>query len=309
MSVRVTKLMRVDDSRKFDTFNDAEKEANRIREKVKREAEQKDYAVQMLIGISDMDGNAKMSKPPHLHTMFYACPCETVLAMIVSYINSFERKRGRKSAATKHNCDSGYIPYIVRQSRKIRCFEHDPNGILNSFNIVQKAKRETLYYLEKDPAKQGANPVEQNKQGLGNNPRVINRPSRPGACERNRHVGDGAGEGRPTMRKKVRKNTAGGYARSKEKRQYADLITRDEWFTKTTYEKAAYFNSTRMSLNFFAYKMHLTKQSILDDFKRNSYLYCKYENKFKSRLLFHLGRLELMRFDLKMRKNLINLDD
>jgi len=62
MSKREIKLMRIDDRRKFATYEEAEKEANRIREKVKRIAEENNYAVQMLIGISDRDGKIKKKK-------------------------------------------------------------------------------------------------------------------------------------------------------------------------------------------------------------------------------------------------------
>lgn len=141
MSSRIAKFMRIDYSFKFPSFHEAEKEANRIREKVKREAERKSYAVQMLIGISDMDGKTKEEVQPHLHIMFYACPCETLMATMVHYINVFQKKHNMKSAATKHGCDTGYIPYIIKQSRKIRHYEHDPDDILKNFSIRKEVER------------------------------------------------------------------------------------------------------------------------------------------------------------------------
>ena len=158
MSERVTKFMRIDDRRKFSSFKKAETEANRIREKVKREAEKNNYAVQMLIGISDMDGKTKEAREPHLHIMFYACPCDTILTTVVAYINDYARKncfeygscQKRKNGficrdcsmrvATKHNCNKGYKDYIEEQSRKRRYFERDPDNILNNSNITRSSK-------------------------------------------------------------------------------------------------------------------------------------------------------------------------
>jgi len=152
--------MRIDYSYKFPTFKDAEKEANRIREKVKRDAERKGYAVQMLIGISDRDGKipSRLSQP-HLHIMFYACPCETFLKATASYINKFLKKHNLNGAVTRHVCDTGYIPYIVMQSRKNRYYEHDPDNALSDYNVVKKAKRVEARAFRKMRAKRGRKPL------------------------------------------------------------------------------------------------------------------------------------------------------
>ena len=308
MSARVAKLVKIDDRRKFDTIYEAEKEANRIREKVNREAEQNGYAVKMLIGISDMDGKTKECKPLHLHFVFYACPGETVAKLIVSCINTFQHKSGLERAATKHNCYSdGYIEYILKQSRKTRYFEHDPDGLLNDINIKEQIGKADCRTFRNMPYENtGKNAKKVNYMGpltlLYNSdwtPRVGGNDYSPAA--------GGARVGSPGWGHMKNRKLKSRSTRGKEAREYDDLIPRHEWFSKTSTEKAQYYNSTHMKLSYFAYKMHITTQSIKDDINRgrkyyNKYYYDKVDRKFKTFMKIYLEWRNMLRLDREMRE-------
>jgi len=98
----------------------------------------------MLIGVSEMDGKTKEEKDPHLHIVFYACPCATVANVVVKSINDHHRKKGgQERVATRHDCydGAGYIRYMHRQSRKRRILEHDPDKVLNEFSVKAEVER------------------------------------------------------------------------------------------------------------------------------------------------------------------------
>ena len=53
------------------------------------------------------------------------------------------------------------------------------------------------------------------------------------------------------------------------------------WLDKLPEDKAKYYNRTRMSMELFAQKIGYNPQSILEDFKRNGYIYDERERKVK----------------------------
>jgi len=304
MSAKEVNLMRIDYSRKFGSVDVAVKEANRICEKVKREAAKNDYAVQMLIVVSDMDGRTEEKRPPHLHIMIYARPGDAVAKMIVSCINNFQEKHGLGKAATRHYCDGGYIRYVIRQCRKIRCFENDPDGNLSGLNIIEEAKRINPGLFRKRPEGKSGEDRLIGQNQTTSQPPCNDRYPREGACDRRRLAG--AAEGMPERKKKRSKNK---HRREKEVRGYDDLITRAEWLAKSPSEKACYYNSLHMSLNFFVYKMRLKKQILIDEFRRNHFVYDEGENKFKSisQAILDIGLYS--QFVRTYAKNLIDLDE
>ena len=51
------------------------------------------------------------------------------------------------------------------------------------------------------------------------------------------------------------------------------MIKLDVWLDKLPEDKAKYYNRTRMSMEFFAQKLGTSRQDIIEDFRRNGYVY------------------------------------
>ena len=154
MSAREAKFMRIDDRRKFATLAEAEKEADRIKENVARNVKKKDYAVVLLIGISEHCLSGKKEVLPHLHTMYYGEPADTIGRLIVSCINKYEKKHGRKRAATRHSCDVKYARYINEQSDKYRTLVYDPHHVLgNVSRLIEEMKADLEAFRKKRRSK------------------------------------------------------------------------------------------------------------------------------------------------------------
>lgn len=58
------------------------------------------------------------------------------------------------------------------------------------------------------------------------------------------------------------------------------MVKLDVWLDKLPEDKAKYYNRTRMSLEFFAQKLGTDPVSIIQDFKRNGYVYSESERVF-----------------------------
>lgn len=253
MSARVAKLMHIDDSIYFNCNNDAKKEANRRCEKLKREAEQKGYAVQMLIGISDKDGDTQEPKRPHLHIMVYACPGDAVTAMLVSCINKHERKHGREGKATRHECynEYKYVHYIVEQSRYIRSCEYDPDKVLKDFNIIEKAKRIRPELFRKRPGKTSGNDCQAEQPDTIPQPPCNNRYPHEGVCDR--RAAEGGAQGIPGKKNKHKRKM----------KEQVNLIPRDEWYSLSAREQANYYNCMNLRIDYFVCRMGITKRSMI----------------------------------------------
>jgi len=57
------------------------------------------------------------------------------------------------------------------------------------------------------------------------------------------------------------------------------MIKQDVWLDKLPEDKAKYYNRTRMSMDFFAQKLGIAPQLILEDFNRNGYIFIEEERK------------------------------
>lgn len=287
----MTKFIRIDDNRKFGTIDMARKEANRICEKVKRESVHKGYAVQILIGISELALKNKQRVKPHLHIIIYASPAETVARMIVAYINDYQRKHAGKTAATHHECDCGYIPYIVNQSKHFRYYHYDAETVLDGTCILAEVGKINPSLFRKMAVKHCKGAF--NLQGC---PYTLQLP-----CNYNRdsrsHVGIPEREKEKYTQRRTSRQTD------------IHLITREEWLSKSPQEQARYYNSLHMKLSFFAYKLHMRTQSIIDDFECSGYYYDEEERRFITKKQLLLERIELILFEQRMQKCLINLDD
>ena len=58
------------------------------------------------------------------------------------------------------------------------------------------------------------------------------------------------------------------------------MVKRDVWEDKLYCDKASYYNRTRMSLEFFANKLGIAPQVLIDDLRRGGYCYIASERKF-----------------------------
>ena len=57
------------------------------------------------------------------------------------------------------------------------------------------------------------------------------------------------------------------------------MIKQDVWQDKLPEDKAKYYNRTRMSMTFFAQKLSLSPEYIIEDFRRNGYKFNEDERK------------------------------
>ena len=57
------------------------------------------------------------------------------------------------------------------------------------------------------------------------------------------------------------------------------MIKQDVWLDKLPEDKAKYYNRTRMSMTFFAQKLGLSPEYIIEDFRRNGYRFNEQERK------------------------------
>lgn len=295
MSDRVAKFMRIDDRRKFQTVDEAVQEANRIREKISREADKRNFAVQLLIVVSDTDLRAETRVRPHLHIMLYGSPAETISKIIVKSINDYQRKHGCERSATRHGCDAGYIQYIVNQQRKIRYFERDPEGVLSDLNLKAEVLKVDQNAFRKCSIKISGNAKKQ--KGYSHSPELPRNfcgDSRNSCGDSHKKLSEGI----PARKKAEKKWHSTEYS----------LITRGEWLAKSADEKAKYYNSLHMKLSFFAYKMHLTVAKITDDFARDGYIYYDtIERKFMTSEQVFWEHIDFKLHEKEMREKIISL--
>lgn len=186
---RETNLLRIEHQFKFNTIEEAEKEANTIYIYAQRKIIKNNWSCKMLIAIADdykdcsckletvktgkkgrpikkvVPVNKKAKKIlPHLHILVYANPGETLTKPIVRSINKRHKKNNNcKDVISRRYPIEGergrYISYTFNQSPKMRYFEHDPQGLLDDFEfwyeyLYFKARHpEFIYFYKKCPYK------------------------------------------------------------------------------------------------------------------------------------------------------------
>lgn len=177
MSHKKIKLMRVEHQYKFSSMQEAEREANTIRNFIDRNIRAKDRYCKALIALSEhciRDSTPeyiKTGKPgrpvkqfvpkvnkenykkkrPHLHIVIYGCPAETISAMIVKNINRRHRKKhsnlSKQVVSRKYPADEKYISYVIHQATCIRTVSYDPLGILDDLDFMDEyEKRKTQMF-------------------------------------------------------------------------------------------------------------------------------------------------------------------
>lgn len=321
--------MHIDDRRRFDSIDSAINEAERIADKVRREADKNGYAVKIYIGVSEQDIKAKRRVRPHLHIVVYAEPAETVSRMIAKCINDFARKSGSGRVATRHNCYStGYIDYVALQSRKYRYYENDPNGILADIDITgiienpdpeafrkspsqktdKNLKKTRLRDFSELPCNHRTLRVEKDKASTAAGGACAESPMREnrGKMDTVSNIGDKSHIPSTAKRTKGKTRYNTGH---RPKRYYSDIITKDQWLSMSPRERASFYNGSRMKLSHFASRLHLTTKTITEDFERNGYHYDEIERTFKTTMQRHHDRMRSILHERKMQKLYYPFDD
>ena len=65
------------------------------------------------------------------------------------------------------------------------------------------------------------------------------------------------------------------------------MVKLDVWLDKLPEDKAKYYNKTRMSVDLFSQKLGISPQMLLDDFRRNGYVYDESERRMKLSVSLH----------------------
>ena len=176
MSERETRLLTIENMHKYNSIEEAEREANAIYVFTQRLLIKKDWSCKMVIVVSENDpedsdfeiiktgqkgrpikcfvpkGKRKKFKKidPHLHIIFYGNPAETIARPIVNNINKRHRRKNECTNVISKKFPvygerGKYINYVLNQSSKTRWLNYDPFELLENFDF----KTEYDYYYSR----------------------------------------------------------------------------------------------------------------------------------------------------------------
>lgn len=186
MSKRKTKFISINISAGvFPTYEEAQKEADAIKQWIIRLCEKNGYSCRAIIGISKNNPNTgsittdktgKRGRPPkkfkrttkvmsptevdaHLHIVIFANPADMITSELRKHLN----KKYKKKVVWSNDCTdyvNNAVNYLIKQSLKLRTLDYDRNDLLSPYEWEIREEEESKISFTKNEVEAKAESIE-----------------------------------------------------------------------------------------------------------------------------------------------------